>query len=105
MKISLQLFSSNKLCVAIAQNVQIQARKPAVIPQVISVFCAQSAGQPAGESARNMARLMAINTEKTNVNPKILPLLLFFISSSLRLFSLIQAFPKSPGEYQIPPIA
>jgi hypothetical protein len=41
-----------------AQNVQIPARKPAVIPQVRSVF----------GSLRNMARLADINREKTRVN-------------------------------------
>src|SRR5437667_10316986 len=87
---------------AIAQNVQMPARKPAVAPHVISGAAAHSGGQVDG-TARNIARLAAIIREKIAVNPKIFPLLPFFISSSVRLFSFIHAFPNKPGEYQIPP--
>jgi len=67
MRMSLQGFNSNKLCVAIAQNVQIPARKPAVAPHDISVLIPQPSGQVDGGSARNIARLTAINNEKINV--------------------------------------
>src|SRR5262249_38595732 len=91
---------------AMAQNVQIPARKPAVAPQAISVFGMHFATQSAQEgegSARNMPRLAAINREKINVHPNILPLFPPFTSLSLRLLLFIQALPNRPGEYQIPP--
>src|SRR3569833_3854075 len=83
---------------AMAQNVQIPARKPAVEPQVISVIWP-------GLSARNMARFTAINRENIAVKPNTLAGLPFFISSSVSLLSIIQALPKMPREYHIPPTA
>src|ERR1041385_951229 len=95
MKICLQLFSSNRLWIAIAQKVHMPARKPAVAPHDALVFA----------SARNMARLIAITSEKIAVKPNILPLLPCFICSSDKLLSIIHALPKSWREYQIPPTA
>src|SRR3569833_911320 len=80
---------------AMAQNVHIQARKPAIKPHVKSVLA----------SFKYIARLSLINREKMSVKPNILPLLPRLISSSLRLLSLIQALPNNPGEYHIPPTA
>src|SRR5690349_10316152 len=89
---------------AMAQNVHMPAKKPAVAPQARSVFIPHPTGQVAGGSTRNMPRLAAITSEKIKVKPKIFPLLPpVFICSSVRLLSFIQAFPNKPGEYHIPP--
>src|ERR1044072_7133120 len=88
---------------AMAQNVHIPAKKPAMAPQVISALAAHCGGQSAGV-AKNIARFTDISSEKISVKPKIFPLLPpFLICSSVKLLSFIQAFPKSPGEYQMPP--
>ena len=80
---------------AIAQNVHTPARKPAVAPHARSVFA----------SARNIARFTAISKEKKAVKPNIFPLLPYFICSSVRLLSVIQALPKNVREYHMPPTA
>src|SRR5688572_28751900 len=91
---------------AMAQKVHMPAKKPAMVPHCISVFTAQPSGQVAVGSERNMPRLTAISKEKIKVKPKILPLLPpFLICSSVKPLSFIQAFPKRPGEYQMPPTA
>src|SRR6185503_2058963 len=78
---------------AMAEKVQIPARKPASAPQAAVVLA----------SARNIARLTAINSEKNAVKPNILPLLPDLISSSVSLLSAIQALPKTGRAYQRPP--
>ncbi len=70
------------------------ARKPAIAPQPAEVSA----------SFKNIARLKAMTREKMKVNPKIFGMLAFFRSSSEKLFSFIQAFPKIKLEYQSPPI-
>src|ERR1044072_6552802 len=88
---------------AMAQNVQMPAKKPAKAPHVRSAWAAHCGGQSAGV-AKNMARFTDINSEKISVKPKIFPLLPpFLICSSVKLLSFIQARPNSPGEYQMPP--
>src|ERR1700760_2385311 len=78
---------------AMAEKVQIPARKPAVVPQARSVLA----------SARNMPRFAAITREKIAVKPKILPFFPAWICSVVKLLSIIQALPKSAFEYQRPP--
>src|SRR4051812_39190560 len=78
---------------AMAENVHIPASSPASAPQVTVV----SAG------LRNIARLADISNENTAVKPNILPLLLFCVSSMVRLLAAIQAVPNTLGEYQRPP--
>ena len=80
---------------AIAANVQIPARNPAVAPQLVVVVGV----------AKNAARFADDIRENTAVKPNILALLPFFMSSSVSLLSVIQAVPKTFGLYQIPPIA
>ena len=75
-----QLFNSKRLWIALAQKVQMPARKPAVAPQLTSVILAQLPVHSAGVSARNMARFTAINREKIAVKPNIFPLLLDVVS-------------------------
>ena len=43
--------------------------------------------------------------ENRKVSPKIFPILEFFIPSSVKPFSFIQAFANNNGEYHSPPIA
>src|SRR3569833_272702 len=78
---------------AMAQKVQIPARKPASAPQAAVVFA----------SARNIARLTAMMSEKKAVKPKVLPMLPDLSCSSVSLLSAIQAFAKRAYEYQMPP--
>lgn len=100
---SLHGFCSNRLWMAIAQNVQIPARNPAVAPHARSVLITQSEGQVDFGSTRNIPRLAAIKREKTNVHPKIFDELPFLTSASVNPLSFIHALPNKPGEYQIPP--
>jgi hypothetical protein len=93
MSICLRLLSSNKLWIAIAQKANSPVWKPMAIPLCTSVW----------EPDKNSARLAAIINEKINVKPNIFPLLPDLIWSSVKLPSVIQAFPKSGREYQIPP--
>src|ERR1700757_1155493 len=78
---------------AMAQKVQMPARKPASAPQAAVVFA----------SARNMARLTAISSEKNAVKPNVLAILPDLMSSSVSLLSVIQALPKTGRAYQMPP--
>src|ERR1700748_116040 len=80
---------------AMAQNVQIPARKPAVVPQARFVLA----------SAKNIARFTAIINENKAAKPKVRPLLLAAICSAVKLLSFIQAVPNNAGEYQMPPKA
>src|ERR1700733_13100381 len=69
------------------------ARKPAVAPQEAVDF----------GSFKNMARLMAITSEKTNDSPDMFAALPCFRSSSVRPQAVIHAFPMSGFEYHNPP--
>src|ERR1035441_5770610 len=70
------------------------ARKPAVAPHDALVL----------GSARNAAKFADINSAKMNERPKILPILLLFRSSCVKLLADIQTRPNNAGEYQSPPI-
>src|SRR5580704_1623674 len=69
------------------------ARKPAVAPHGVVVF----------GSFKNMARLIAIASEKTSDRPNIFAALPRFRSSSVKPQALIHAFPKNIREYHNPP--
>ena len=90
-----QLFCSKMLCVAMAQNVHIPAKKPAVAPHEVVVV----------GSAKKAARLAAAINENIAVNPKVFAMFDFSICSWLRLLSFIQAVPNTEGLYHKPPIA
>src|SRR5690242_6471598 len=59
--------------------------------------------RPISGVLRNMARFTAMMRVKISDQPKIFALLPACTSSTVRLFSVIQALPKSAGLYQTPP--
>lgn len=69
------------------------ARKPAMIPQTISVSGLD----------KNIARLSAMIKENKKENPKILAILPSLTCSSEKPLARCQALPNSRGEYHKPP--
>src|SRR5688572_20786484 len=78
---------------AIPQKTHTPANKPYTNPIIISI----------SGVFKNIARLAAIISERINVQPKIFTLLLLSTSATVRLLSVIQALPKTTGEYHKPP--